>query len=159
MRLDRAVANMSWRGKFHASTVTHLYSHAFDHHPLVLQTRVGWRKQSRESHAFRFEEAWLLWDDCEKMVLESWNNAGSAHSGLNKTKERITRCGVDLAAWGSLKSQPETEEIKKLQKQVDDLSREEATVENGSALLEARSLMIYYSNRKYIGPNDLRYHG
>ena len=42
-----------------------------------------------------------------------------------------------MAAWGSLKTQPAIEEIKKLQKQVEELSRKEATVENGSALLEA----------------------
>ena len=30
-RLDRAVANMEWRVKFPASTITHLFSHASDH--------------------------------------------------------------------------------------------------------------------------------
>ena len=57
--------------------------------------------------------------------------------GLDKTKEKINKCGADLAAWGALKTQPAIEEIKKLQKQVKELNRKEATVENGSALLEA----------------------
>ena len=30
-RLDRTVANMEWRVKFPASTITHLFSHASDH--------------------------------------------------------------------------------------------------------------------------------
>ena len=30
-RLDRVVANMEWRVKFPASTITHLFSHASDH--------------------------------------------------------------------------------------------------------------------------------
>ncbi|KAK9999683.1 hypothetical protein SO802_019286 [Lithocarpus litseifolius] len=139
MRLDQAVANMGWREKFHASTVTHLYSHASNHRPLILQTRVGWRKQHRNSRAFWFEEACLLWEDCEKTVQESWCNVGSALSVLKRTKEKISKCGADLAAWGSLKTQPATEEIKNLQKQVEELSKEKATEENGSALLEARS--------------------
>ena len=68
MRLDQAIANMGWREKFHASMVTHLYSYASDHRPLILQTSVGWRKQHRNSRAFWFEKAWLLWEDCEKTM-------------------------------------------------------------------------------------------
>ena len=98
MRLDRAVANLGWRDKFHVSTVTHLYSHASNHRLLMLQTSVGWRKQHRNSCAFQFEEAWLLWEDCEKTVQESWGNVGSALSGLNRSKEKINKYGVDLAA-------------------------------------------------------------
>lgn len=98
MRLDRAVANFGWREKFHASMVTHLYSHTFDHRPLLLHSSVGRRKQHENSHGFQFEEAWLLWEDCEKTVQESWGNIGSALSSLNRTKEKINKCGVDLAA-------------------------------------------------------------
>ena len=36
MKLDRAVANLGWREKFRASTVTHLYSHASDYRPLLI---------------------------------------------------------------------------------------------------------------------------
>ena len=38
-RLDRAVANIERREKFPASTLRHLFSHASDHRPLLLQTK------------------------------------------------------------------------------------------------------------------------
>ena len=97
-RLDWAVANAGWRGKFSASTVTHLFSHASDHRPLVLQMKADWRNQRRMSQVFKFEESWLLWEDCEKTVLEAWNMVGGAQSRLNKAKDRINKCGEELAA-------------------------------------------------------------
>lgn len=110
------MANEWWREKFLASTITHLFSHASDHHPLVLQTKSYWRIQSNGTQAFKFEESWLLWDDCEKMVFEAWNNVNNAHLGLNNTKERINISRDELSTWGSPKTHPDAEEIKKVQK-------------------------------------------
>ena len=110
-RLNRTVANEGWREKFLASTITHLFSHASDHHPLVLQTKSDWRIQSRDTWAFKFEESWLLWDDCEKTVFEAWNKMNNDHSGLNNIKERISFSGVELLAWGSSKTHPDAKEI------------------------------------------------
>ena len=70
--LDRAVANTGWRDRFPASTVTHLHSHASDHLPLVLQAQTDQRFRSQRAHGFRFKEAWLLWEDCERRVDEAW---------------------------------------------------------------------------------------
>lgn len=53
---------------------------------------------------------------CFGRIVKKRCNEGSAHLGQFRTKEKITKCGADLAAWGSLKSQPGSEEIKKLQK-------------------------------------------
>ena len=89
------------------------------------------------SRAFKFEESWLLWEDCERTVEEAWHNAGGSHTGLNRAKEKINKSGEELAAWGSTKTQPEAEEIKKLQKKIEQLSMEEATEENGVSLLES----------------------
>lgn len=136
-RLDRAVANDGWREKFPASTVTHLFSHASDHRPLVLQNKADKRVLNRGPRAFKFEESWLLWDDCERMVLDSWNKGGCAYSGMNNIKERIRNCGSDLLAWGSSKTQPDVEAIKKLQKQVEELSMVDQTEENRTEFLEA----------------------
>ena len=36
--------------------VTHLFSHASDHRPLVSQMKVGWRNRRRLSRDFKFEE-------------------------------------------------------------------------------------------------------
>ena len=50
---------------------THLRSHTSDHLPLVLQTRTYQRFRSQEARGFRFEEAGLLWEDCERRVDEA----------------------------------------------------------------------------------------
>ncbi|XP_023915655.2 uncharacterized protein LOC112027215 [Quercus suber] len=157
-RLDRAVANAEWRGRFQASTVTHLFSHASDHRPLVLQTKVNWRNRRRQPRDFKFEESWLLWEDCEKTILEAWQNAGGDNTGLNRAKDKINKWGEDLAAWGSTKTQPEAEEIKKLQKKIEDLSMEDATDENSASMLEASKKLddlllkqeIYWAQRSQI---------
>ena len=67
-RLDRAVANEAWKLKFPEATVMHIISHASDHLPLILQNHVAPRRQARKESGFKFEEAWLLWDDCTKVV-------------------------------------------------------------------------------------------
>ena len=136
-RLDRAVANDGWREKYQASTVTHLFSHASDHRPLVLQTKSDWRVHNKGPRAFKFEESWLMWDDCEKMVLESWNKDESAQSGMHNIKEGIRNCGSELLAWVSSKTHPDAEAIKKLQKQVEELSMAEQTEENRTEFLAA----------------------
>ena len=138
--------------------VTHLFSHASDHHPLVSQMKVGWRNRRRLSRDFKFEESWLLWEDCEKTILEAWQNAGGANTGLKRAKDKISKCGEELVAWGSTKTQPEVEEIKKLQKKIEDLSMEDATNGNSASMLEASKKLddlllkqeIYWAQRSRI---------
>ena len=64
-RLDWAVANAEWRLKFPATTVTHLFSHASNHLPIILQAMTDRRKTVRSKKGFKFEKVWLMWDDCE----------------------------------------------------------------------------------------------
>lgn len=89
------------------------------------------------SRAFKFEESWLLWEDCERVVSKAWNNVGGAHTGLNKAKDKINKCREELAAWGSTKVHLEAEIIKELQKKLEQLSMEDATEGNGASILEA----------------------
>ncbi|XP_075633563.1 uncharacterized protein LOC142606034 [Castanea sativa] len=97
-RLDRVVANEEWQDNFRPSTVTHLFSHASDHRPLVLQMKENWRNRRRLSRGFKFEEVWLLWEDCEKTVLEALQNVGGTHTGLSRAKDKIDKCGEELVA-------------------------------------------------------------
>ena len=63
------------------------------------------------------------------MIHEAWNRGG-AKSGLARVKEKISNCGADLHAWGSSRTHPNTEKIKRLQKQVEALSTGELTEES-----------------------------
>ena len=66
------MANMEWRVKFPASTITHLFSHASNHRPLLMQTKDDGGPQNRGVPSFKFEEKWLLWEECEMIVFKAW---------------------------------------------------------------------------------------
>ena len=141
-RLDQAVANSEWRERFPANTLTNLFSHASDHAPLVLQTMTDHRLRCKGAKGFKFEESWLLWDDCERMMVDSWT-VGHAEIGsaLSSIKAKIENCGVDLHAWGSSKTKPDVDEIKRLQAVLQSMNKKEPSEETRAEYLEAsRSL-------------------
>ena len=115
-RLDRAVANELWRTKFPKTTVTHIISHSFDHLPLLLQNHESPKWIWKGQRGFKFEEAWLLWEDCETVIKEAWEISQVGESALKTVKEKISGCASELKAWGATKTQPGTKEIKGLQK-------------------------------------------
>ncbi|XP_075633544.1 uncharacterized protein LOC142606010 [Castanea sativa] len=84
--LDRAIATKEWKEKYQLSTVTHLYSHASDHMPIVLQTQSYHRQRQRRERSFKFEESWLLWEDCEAVVSEAW------HANGNSSCDQMEEC-------------------------------------------------------------------
>ena len=79
---------------------------------------------------FKFEESWLLWEECKAVVLEGWNKMGGTISAIANVKERIDGCGRELHAWGVSKTHPDTERIKVLQKIIEVLNMGEYTEGN-----------------------------
>ena len=153
------VANSDWREKYPASTIFHLFSHASDHRPIVLQIKTDSGLRARGVRGFKFEEAWLLNDDCEKRVDEAWKAKGeNAVSAMARVKERILTCGEELLAWGSSRTNPEIEEIKRLQKLVENLSICEPTEDTKDEFLEASKKLddlllkqeVYWHQRSQI---------
>ena len=136
-RLDRAVANGEWREKFPLTTVTHLPSHTSDHAPIILQKKSHMdRIKTSGGRSFKFEESWLLWEDCEGVIKEAWEKNIEDSSGLEAVKQKIKICGDELQAWGSSRTHPNAEKIKKLQKRVEVLQAAECIVENRAEFLE-----------------------
>ena len=97
--LDRAVENLEWREKFLDSTVYHLSSHASDHFPILLETRRARDFRTRGPKGFRFEEAWLLLEDCEAIVRDAWNKTSGVLPPLAAAHEKIASCAEELHAW------------------------------------------------------------
>ena len=56
------------------------------------------RLKGRGAGGFKFEESWLLWDDCKEAVLEVWTKGGQGSPGLSRVRDQIQGCGVDLQA-------------------------------------------------------------
>ena len=96
--LDRAVANEAWKSKFPETTITHIISHASDHLPLILQNHATQRRTVKGERGFKFEEAWLLWDDCTKVVQDAWENSVGGESALDLVRLKIRGCSSDLRA-------------------------------------------------------------
>ena len=69
--LDRAVVNCDWKEKFSASTLIHGFSHAFDHASFFLYIRIHCDFRGGGPRGFKFEESWLMWDECEEVVMDS----------------------------------------------------------------------------------------
>ncbi|XP_075659172.1 uncharacterized protein LOC142629066 [Castanea sativa] len=91
-----------------------------------MQRRVG----------FKFEEAWLLWEECEEVVKNSWVDAVNGGHGLEGIKARIWVCGENLRMWGLSKTKPNAKEIKLLQKKLEVLNSEAVTEESRAEFLE-----------------------
>ena len=116
--------------------VTHLFSHASDHRPIILHVRTALRCHGKSTRSFSFEEAWLLRDDCEHVIQEAWSYSGdNVEPGLRKIREKIRTCGSELQAWGTSHTHPDEAEIKRVQKRVEDLSMADHTVENKAEIL------------------------
>ena len=64
-----------------------MFSHAFDHLPILLTTMNDRRLRGRRVGSFKFEECWLLWDDCEEAMLEAWTKGGHGSSGLSGLRD------------------------------------------------------------------------
>ena len=77
-------------------------------------------------------------DDCEHVIQEAWSYSGdNVESGLRRVREKISKCGFELQAWGASHTHPDEAEIKRVQKRVEDLSMADHTVENKAEILAA----------------------
>ena len=49
-------------------------------------------------------------------MTEAWTNSGYGNPSLSGVRDQIQACGAELHAWGSSKTKPKKEEIKRLPK-------------------------------------------
>lgn len=107
---------------------------------------------------FKFEEAWLLWEDCEEVVKNSQEATINDGHGLEDIKQKIQICGEILRTWGLSKTKLNAKEIKLLQKKLEVLNSEEVTEESKARLLEISKPLddlmmkqeIYWAQRSRI---------
>ena len=136
IQLDRAIAMREWRKKFQLISVVCLAPHASDHLPIVLHTQ-KFEKQSRQGRrGFKFEESWLLWEECETIVKEAWTVEHNGGHGLAGIKQIIQSCGDQLRAWGFSKAKLNSEDIKQLQKRLENLNMKVTTEASKAEFLE-----------------------
>lgn len=68
--------------------MVHLAPHASDHLPIVLQTKQFDKNRIQGRKGFKFEETWLLWEDCEDVVNEAWSMEHNDGHGLAMVQQK-----------------------------------------------------------------------
>ncbi|KAL8534156.1 hypothetical protein ACS0TY_010236 [Phlomoides rotata] len=100
-RLDRVVANPTWRLLFQTHSVYHQPRMGSDHSLIILNCdRVQHKNQTRERRRkkiFRFEKMWVENEMCQDVVEFGWDPRNSSHTFQERTKA----CGMHLMAWDS----------------------------------------------------------
>jgi len=70
--------------------------HESNHLPIVLQTQQ--LKPRRGKKGFKFEENWLLWEECEEVVLDAWVSSEVDAHELEQVQYKIKKCSEVLRA-------------------------------------------------------------
>lgn len=81
----------------HAQTVywsyfrRHVVTEESDHHAILVRVmEIAPRTDSEGPRPFQFEEAWTRYDQCDAMVQEAWEAAGSGEACLTVTWNRLS---------------------------------------------------------------------
>ncbi|XP_075652129.1 uncharacterized protein LOC142622523 [Castanea sativa] len=85
IRLDRGIANITWRLAYPKATLSHLGTIGSDHTPIVLDTS----PQTKFAHRpFRFEVAWLRDERCASVIDSAWNDEPSGSEFIQLCKKQ-----------------------------------------------------------------------
>ncbi|PNX92520.1 ribonuclease H, partial [Trifolium pratense] len=85
-KLDRGMANVTWRLNFPEAFLETLCRVNSDHNPILL--RCGGLPIARGARPFRFEAAWISHSDYEQLVKNAWTRErGLPIAGLNTIRE------------------------------------------------------------------------
>jgi exonuclease III len=117
--LDRMVATPAWSSFYPSASVVHLTRYASDHLPLWL--RLASRKPKKKQNVLklqRFEECWLRDSGILEVVKGSWEVEGDSMS------DKINRCVNDLSNWSKDRFGDVPNQIKIVQKKLDDLNKQ-----------------------------------
>jgi hypothetical protein len=94
-RLDRAVANMSWRMKFPLVNVKNGDTYHSDHRPVVVDTEMI-HKCRGGGGGFKFEASWVKEAGCREVIEGAWGQRGDAGGDLG---ERLRGVASSLKDW------------------------------------------------------------
>lgn len=94
-RLDRGLANNSWRNLFPDAELRVVDVSTSDHRPLFLQ--LNRKIYVPKNKRFKFENLWLREKDCRDIVEANWN-------GLIEEDilTKVNNCSVKLEEWGEV---------------------------------------------------------
>lgn len=123
-RLDRFLANRTWRMAFPGSFVSHLTKRNLDHLPILLTLKgcPKVKKPKRRRKLFRFEEMWMREEESTEVIEEAWKEGASV-------KEKLKRTTSSLMKWSKGKFGNHAREIRECKNKMSKLIVEPQTDE------------------------------
>ena len=126
-RLDRVIANISWRLANSKVTMTHLGVISFDHAPIILDTN----PLSTLTHRpFRFEVVWLRDERCSSVIDSAWNEECHGSDFIKLCKKQATTRDA-LKKWNKEVFGRCQDRINSLIKQINAIQREPPSIHLG----------------------------
>ncbi|XP_023914218.1 uncharacterized protein LOC112025766 [Quercus suber] len=98
LRLDRALANLEWLGKFGGMKAYHVVDSTFDHCALLISDSTT-QCQPRAKR-FHFEALWTKNAECKTIIENSWG-MDSDLSTSEGVMSNLSGCAVELTKWSS----------------------------------------------------------
>jgi exonuclease III/ribonuclease HI len=124
-RLDRAVANIEWRGIYREANVFILAARASDHKPVMLQFSQEKEEMLEFYKSFKFEAKWQLDEEFGGLVEETWNRGVDGTSGLQMVQHKLAACQRSFTRWSCRKYGNAEKTIKKKTKELEALQLHE----------------------------------
>jgi len=98
-RLDRAVADEAWCGRFPGFRVINGDPRHSDHRPIIvkLTTEESESRSLRGGQTFRFEAGWVQEEQCKTIVQNAWNLTIDVRNGT--VVDAVKEVGAELWDW------------------------------------------------------------
>ncbi|KAK8975315.1 hypothetical protein V6N11_063278 [Hibiscus sabdariffa] len=117
--IDRVLFNSSWFDLFNRAEGFLETAIGSDYNPIICNLFGYYRKRMRD---FKFESKWLLEDDCNQVITNSWK-----HPSIRITEENIcsklSRTSNKLKKWCREKFGKHKRKLDELQKQISDIQK------------------------------------
>lgn len=126
IRLDRAMATVSWRNLFPLAQVYHELKVGSDHCPLVVKCKVPLKKVPSR---FKFESKWSTHEGCQEVISRAWEvrQRGSDMFGI---VQKLKKCKGALTEWSKRTMGKDKLRLKVLQEQLRKLQSNPFSQEN-----------------------------
>lgn len=136
-RLDRALVNPAFIGRYPTLRVTHKLLLGSDHCPLLVQLEPKVRMGRRR---FRFEGSWMEQTGCVDVVKEAWQ-PGQGQGGQTQIHNNLGRCRIKLTKWSKENRVNYKKRIEELQTQLAKIQGQHGRNINSNEEARVKALM------------------
>jgi hypothetical protein len=123
VRLDRAVASLSWSDWFKDAHVRHLVTSRFDHLPILLELEHN-RGPGRQNRIAHYEIMWEREESLPDEIRRAWE-AGAPVQTLGDVAGKLSGVMSSLRSWSKVNFGAVTSELEKIRAKMEELSRQD----------------------------------